>query len=69
MGSALPTLTCFVPGLNAGVPFRLSIHSWKALKDLNGDHILNISNSVLETRLFIDGSLVAYVSHLAAGRA
>ncbi|KAI1054606.1 hypothetical protein LB506_010695 [Fusarium annulatum] len=62
MGSALPTLTCFVPGLNAGVPFRLSIHSWKALKDLNGDHILNISNSVLETRLFIDGSLVASTS-------
>ncbi|TVY72897.1 hypothetical protein Focb16_v012825 [Fusarium oxysporum f. sp. cubense] len=67
MGSALPTLTCFVPGLNAGVPFRLSIHSWKALKDLNGDHILNINNSVLETRLFIDGTLVAYASHLAAG--
>ncbi|KAF5576681.1 nadh dehydrogenase [Fusarium pseudocircinatum] len=62
MGSALPTLTCFVPGLNAGVPFRLSIHSWKALKDLNGDHILNISNSVLETRLFVDGTLVATTS-------
>ncbi|CCT63617.1 uncharacterized protein FFB20_02939 [Fusarium fujikuroi] len=62
MGSALPTLTCFVPGLNAGVPFRLSIHCWKALKDLSGDHILNISNSVLETRLFIDGSLVASTS-------
>nr|RBQ85653.1 hypothetical protein FVER53263_20767 [Fusarium verticillioides] len=62
MGSALPTLTCFVPGLTAGVPFRLSIHSWKALKDLNGDHILNISNSVLEARLFIDGALVATTS-------
>ncbi|KAF5675879.1 nadh dehydrogenase [Fusarium circinatum] len=62
MGSALPTLTCFVPALHAGVPFRLSIHSWKALKDLNGDHILNISNSILETRLFIDGTLVATTS-------
>jgi hypothetical protein len=67
MGSALPTLTCFVPGLNAGVPFRISIHSWKASKDLNGDHILNINNSILETRLFIDGTLVAYASRLALG--
>lgn len=25
----LPAVTCFIPGLQAGAPFRVSIHSWQ----------------------------------------
>ncbi|KIL93002.1 hypothetical protein FAVG1_04183 [Fusarium avenaceum] len=57
--SALPTVTCFVPSLKAGTPFRISIHSWKPIvRQLVEDGEF----SVFEFKLFIDGDLVASIS-------
>ncbi|KAM0203070.1 hypothetical protein ACHAPI_001242 [Fusarium lateritium] len=57
--SALPTVTCFVPSLKAGTPFRISIHSWKPIvRQLVEDG----ECPVFEFKLFIDGDLVASIS-------
>ncbi|KAF4439488.1 hypothetical protein F53441_12595 [Fusarium austroafricanum] len=53
-GPGLPTLTCFVPSLNAGAPFRVSLHSWKASSVDQLNH-----SSPIKTELLIDGRLVA----------
>jgi hypothetical protein len=59
--SALPTVTCFVPSLKAGAPFRISIHSWKPIaRQLVEDG----ECPVFEFKLFVDGDLVAYVYSL-----
>ncbi|KAI4601499.1 hypothetical protein KJ359_011628 [Pestalotiopsis sp. 9143b] len=55
-------MTCFVPGLAAGSPFSISLHSWSELKTSNftkanfNDHSQLV---VFEARIFIDGRMVA----------
>ncbi|CAF3461975.1 unnamed protein product [Fusarium graminearum] len=53
----LPTVTCFVPSLEPGTPFQVSIHLWKNERI---DQIVdNEKHSTINARLFIDGSLVS----------
>lgn len=58
----LPTVTCFIPGLPAGAPFRISIHSWQNPEISR--HIQAMkkpSERVLfEARLFLDGRIAGY---------
>ncbi|RBR22322.1 uncharacterized protein FIESC28_04516 [Fusarium coffeatum] len=57
--SGIPIVTCFVPSLEPGTPFQISIHSWKQPNieqpnDANDEDCPSIG-----ARLFIDGGLVA----------
>ncbi|KAF4635188.1 hypothetical protein G7Y89_g2914 [Cudoniella acicularis] len=55
----LPTVTSFIPGLSAGAPFRISIHSWqnpeisRYIQNMRKptDHVL------YEARVFVDGRI------------
>ncbi|KAM0353229.1 hypothetical protein HYE67_003981 [Fusarium culmorum] len=53
----VPTVTCFVPSLEPGTPFQISIHLWK--NERIGQIVDNEKHSTINARLFIDGSLVA----------
>jgi hypothetical protein len=55
--SLLPTVTSFIPGLPAGAPFRISIHSWHApeISRLTQQLAKPTDTVVFEARLFIDG--------------
>ncbi|KAF4999568.1 hypothetical protein FGRMN_2316 [Fusarium graminum] len=55
---SLPAVTCFVPSLKPGTPFRISVHSWRR------PIVRQLADSEcpgFEFRLFIDGDLVSYV--------
>ena len=61
----IPALTCFIPSLPAGFPFRISIHCWdppvpsRSTMDLaNGNAMV-----IFEARVLIDGVCVSYVRH------
>ncbi|RCI09046.1 hypothetical protein L249_5145 [Ophiocordyceps polyrhachis-furcata BCC 54312] len=60
-GSGLPTVCCFVPSLEAGSPFRVSIHSWiNPTTSQYTKPYTKFSDKVkFEARLFIDGRLIA----------
>lgn len=56
----MPTVTCFIPSLAAGEPFRISIHSWQNpeasryvqyISNRNADHVM------FEARVFVDGQI------------
>ncbi|RKF60297.1 hypothetical protein OnM2_052013 [Erysiphe neolycopersici] len=55
--SLLPTMTCFVPSLEAGHNFRVSIHSWENPEiSFNTLGLRRLPDKVsFEARLFIDG--------------
>lgn len=55
--SLLPTMTCFIPSLEAGHNFRVSIHSWENPEiSFNTLGLRRIPDKVFfEARLFIDG--------------
>lgn len=57
----VPVMTCFVPGLQAGAPFHISIHSWGRPKP--SQYTQNYSKhpelATFEARIFIDGRMVA----------
>lgn len=57
----IPTLTGFIPSLDSGRTFRVSIHSWEKPQpsDLFRQLWPNASRMVFETRLYIDGKLKA----------
>jgi hypothetical protein len=62
----MPIMTCFVPSLEAGARFQLSVHSWmgpeiSSLAKRYGGHLDLVQ---FEARIFIDGCLVAYVMRL-----
>jgi hypothetical protein len=61
---SVPVMTCFVPGLRPGTPFHVSIHSWDA--PTVSQYTLNYSKHSelvkFETRIFVDGRLVSYVT-------
>ncbi|KAI9677205.1 MAG: hypothetical protein M1829_002779 [Trizodia sp. TS-e1964] len=56
----LPTLTCFIPSLAAGFPFRISIHNWGETRShLNDEALRRFDETVIhEARLYIDGQCV-----------
>ncbi|XEV06011.1 hypothetical protein FSHL1_011298 [Fusarium sambucinum] len=51
----VPTVTCFVPSLEPGTPFHISIHLWKKPQN---DQVADKGHSTINARLFIDGNLV-----------
>jgi len=59
----LPTVSCFVPSLLPGTPFRVSIHSWTSpvasrATQAMADH----GNQVwFEARVLLDGTCTAWV--------
>ncbi|KAM0425539.1 hypothetical protein ACHAPT_009331 [Fusarium lateritium] len=57
----LPTVTCYVPSLPPGAPFQVSIHSWNtpAISQFTRSYSKHVNDVKFETRLFIDGRLVA----------
>ncbi|VUC24764.1 unnamed protein product [Clonostachys rosea] len=60
----LPTLCCFVPSLEFGTPFKISIHSWDRppISQFTRSYSKYIDKLIFEARLFIDGRLVASTS-------
>lgn len=59
-----PTMTCFVPSLNPGSHFHVSIHCWD--NPTVSKYALNYTKHSelvkFEARILIDGRTVAYVS-------
>ncbi|ESZ99513.1 hypothetical protein SBOR_0078 [Sclerotinia borealis F-4128] len=56
----LPTVTCFVPSLAAGEPFRISIHSWQNPEASRYMHQISSRHAehvMFEARVFVDGRL------------
>ncbi|KAH8676660.1 hypothetical protein BGZ60DRAFT_371700 [Tricladium varicosporioides] len=55
----LPTVTSFIPGLHAGAPFRISIHSWQNPDISRYIETLRkpTDQVVFEARIFIDGKI------------
>ncbi|KAI8723081.1 hypothetical protein NCS52_00163100 [Fusarium sp. LHS14.1] len=60
----LPTVNCFVPSLAPGTPFQISIHSWNTptISQFTKSYSKHVNDVKFETRLFIDGRLVASTS-------
>lgn len=56
---ALPTVTCFIPGLPYGVPFRISVHCWDTpeISRYTQNYSKHPENVMYEARVFIDGKL------------
>lgn len=62
--TGLPTMTCFVPSLDAGAPFQISIHSWRGHPEVSQFTKAFSKHAELvqfEARVFIDGYFVACV--------
>lgn len=60
--SQLPMLTSFIPSLDHGSPFRVSVHSWEPPKP---SQILRTFKTheetvAFEARVYIDGSMIAH---------
>jgi hypothetical protein len=53
----LPTVTSFIPGLRAGAPFRVSIHSWYS-------NNIEIGKAKLTTLIRYNPEITRYVQHL-----
>lgn len=55
----VPTLTCFIPSMDSGHPFRISIHSWDAPKmsQLMDTFKPSPDRVAFELRLIVDGEL------------
>lgn len=54
-----PILTCFVPSLSAGTPFRISIHSWEkpSASTILKSRKAHDEPIAFEARVYVDGSL------------
>jgi hypothetical protein len=65
----LPTMTCFIPSLEAGTPFRVSLHSWTdpeiVWRESLGAFVDGPCCVLFEARLLIDGQIVSYVALLS----
>ncbi|SPN96607.1 uncharacterized protein DNG_00128 [Cephalotrichum gorgonifer] len=60
--TGLPTMTCFVPSLDAGSPFQISIHCWSEHPEVSQFTKVFSRHADLvlfEARVFIDGYFVA----------
>lgn len=53
----LPIVTCFVPGLSYGCPFRVSLHSWHEPEVSRGTQALTSPEDCVffEARVLLDG--------------
>lgn len=59
----LPTLTCFVPSLDAGSPFNISLHSWGEPEpsQYTQAYTQHAESCNWEARVFVDGRLLSCV--------
>ncbi|KAJ9148809.1 NADH dehydrogenase-like protein [Coniochaeta hoffmannii] len=57
----LPIVTCFVPSVQPGSPFQVSIHSWSEpdITQFTKSYSKHIELVQFEARVFVDGQLVA----------
>lgn len=55
----LPTVTSFIPALEHGMPFRLSIHSWETPEPsrVTKNYTKHADLIMFEARVFIDGRI------------
>jgi hypothetical protein len=60
----LPILTCFVPSIQPGAPFQVSVHSWSEpdISQFTKSYSKHVEAVQFEARVFIDGQLVACVT-------
>ncbi|KAI9817243.1 MAG: hypothetical protein M1827_001356 [Pycnora praestabilis] len=65
----LPTLTTFVPNLEQGTPFRVSIHSWHTPHpSLDTEKLMHRGDKIVfEARCIVDGRFVAVILFREAG--
>lgn len=59
----LPTVTCFIPSLAAGEPFRISIHSWQNPEASRYIHQIDSRHAehvMFEARVFVDGRIAGW---------
>lgn len=58
----LPIITCFVPNLPHGCPFRVSLHSWHEPEISRATQALTSPEEcvLFEARVFLDGEYVRY---------
>ncbi|ROW00020.1 hypothetical protein VPNG_08359 [Cytospora leucostoma] len=66
----LPIMTCFVPGLQPGAPFHISIHCWgnPKLSQYTQSYSKHPELVKLEARILVDGRMVASTSFEPFGR-
>ena len=57
----LPIVTCFVPSVQPGSPFQVSIHSWSEpdITQFTKSYSKHVELVQFEARVFVDGQLVA----------
>jgi hypothetical protein len=57
----LPIVTCFVPSIQPGAAFQVSVHSWSEpdISQFTKSYSKHIELIQFEARVFIDGLLVA----------
>ncbi|KAL8838383.1 MAG: hypothetical protein Q9170_002143 [Blastenia crenularia] len=60
----MPIVTCFVPNLPHGCPFRVSLHSWLEPEVSRGTQALTTPDDCVffEARVLLDGAYAGYVS-------
>ncbi|ROV89381.1 hypothetical protein VSDG_08639 [Cytospora chrysosperma] len=66
----LPIMTCFVPGLQPGFPFHISIHCWgnPKVSQYTQSYSKHPELVKLEARILVDGRMVASTSFEPFGR-
>ena len=66
MTRPVPIVSCYLPSLTIGCPFRVSIHSWDAPKATAATKSMahDENMAVFEAKVLIDGTCVAYVNIL-----
>lgn len=66
----LPIVTCFIPSLQHGCPFRVSLHSWQEPEASRGTQALTspTDNVFFEARVLLDGVCAGYAIRKLGGR-
>lgn len=59
----IPVMSCFVPSLDAGAHFQISVHSWTGpeISQATKSYSKHVDLVRFEARVLIDGELVSYV--------
>ena len=59
-GNPVPLLTSFIPSLPYGLPFQVSVHSWSAAANLNGDR----PQELWQVKVIVDGRCMCVENYL-----
>jgi len=65
----MPVMTCFIPSLQAGAPFQISMHCWRnpTITQFTQSYSKHTEFVKFEARVLIDGRLVASVPFVSGG--